>query len=718
MTPSEGFLAWSQFLSARDSLQQKSAQVADVLCVSRLHMTVESGGLLNSAQERRLRITCEYVDKLLSDVENSLHSTESKSPFPKYIPDISPLQRKTIEDFIARIRARLVSALDAQNIEHKPPFIPLSRSIHAAATFMDIAIHELRPKYMRGYGELQPGAESELNGIVGELAGIVSKLDQVLLDSESGDLAGRLKKLEQAGEQSDILQVLERVISERRLVEFRSTLSMIIDRLEDNRFEIAVFGRVSSGKSSLLNHILGSPVLPVGVTPITAVPIRILYGDTQEVDVWRANMPMEVVPIAQLAQFVSEKFNPGNQKRVARINVRLPASRLSDGVMFVDTPGLGSLASHGAQETMSYMPRCDLGVVLIDAGSTFSRNDLDIIRALYELGIPSQVLLSKADLLDPDDQRSMITYIKEHLNVELGLDLHVRPVSALAEHVKLLDSWFTDDIAPLFNRRMELKSGSLQRKIGALRNSVIATLRLVVRRSSAESGGASNANDIESQLRQATAAIEKLDSQLMKGAEHAAEFSKDLLEQAARQLVHAWQFREEMSPSLVVADSIQLQFNNYVHAIQAEISSTEKYVVDVLRASATSLGLDGAPDEAEFMTLAREMPTFDPGRLEIEIKRPLALLASESIAVHQVAAKLHRELGSQLETALGTHSSLLKDWLQRLMRQIKQTFQSHADTYRAQLDRERGDQQLSPSELDAIRRDLTLLGERSEVAAD
>ena len=68
-----------------------------------------------------------------------------------------------------------------------------------------------------------------------------------------------------------MLKALEQVINARGFVEFRPTLSMILDRLETKSFEIALFGRVSSGKSSLLNHMIQSDILPVGVNPITAV---------------------------------------------------------------------------------------------------------------------------------------------------------------------------------------------------------------------------------------------------------------------------------------------------------------------------------------------------------------------------------------------------------------------------------------------------------------
>ena len=102
------------------------------------------------------------------------------------------------------------------------------------------------------------------------------------------NLQERLERLEQTGEEVSLLRKLETVITEHGLVEFRSTLSMVLDRLEDNSFEIAMFGGVSSGKSSLLNAILETDVLPVGVTPITAVPTRLAFAESPSVNVWFA----------------------------------------------------------------------------------------------------------------------------------------------------------------------------------------------------------------------------------------------------------------------------------------------------------------------------------------------------------------------------------------------------------------------------------------------
>jgi hypothetical protein len=135
-------------------------------------------GVLNPYQERHLQVALHEVDRLLSDIEQVLNSAGSKSPFPKYVVDITPAQRKMVEDYIDRIRARLVHVLERQNIEPESPSIPASRAIHSALTFIEIAVEELKPRNMRGYGGVPPAAAAELNGIVGELSTLVQQLDR------------------------------------------------------------------------------------------------------------------------------------------------------------------------------------------------------------------------------------------------------------------------------------------------------------------------------------------------------------------------------------------------------------------------------------------------------------------------------------------------------------------------------------------------------------
>src|ERR1039458_2942806 len=106
-----------------------------------------------------------------------------------------------------------------------------------------------------------------------------------------------------------------------------------------------------------------------------------------------ADRKPEQFAVERLAEFVTEQGNPGNLRHVTRIVVELPAPRLEEGIVYVDTPGLGSLATAGAAETKAYLPRCDLGVVLIDAASTLTEDDLATVQALYDIGRAALELL-------------------------------------------------------------------------------------------------------------------------------------------------------------------------------------------------------------------------------------------------------------------------------------------------------------------------------------
>jgi hypothetical protein len=150
-------------------------------------MAEESGSSLNSNHERRLSVTCRYIDKLLAEMESALNISTSKLAFPQFASDLAPAQMRGVEDYICRIRAELVRMLDRQGIERPPADIPVSRSLHSTLTFVDIAVEELKPEYMRGYGKVPAKAALELNRIAGELQRLVRELDSYLMHGSGED---------------------------------------------------------------------------------------------------------------------------------------------------------------------------------------------------------------------------------------------------------------------------------------------------------------------------------------------------------------------------------------------------------------------------------------------------------------------------------------------------------------------------------------------------
>jgi GTP-binding protein EngB required for normal cell division len=683
-------------------------------------MNADRGGsadTLNEFQQRHLRVSCQYIDKLLSEIESILNSSSSKAAFPRYISQVSPASRRTIEDYIARIRAQLIRILDGQHIQREKPDIPDIRAISVTLGSVDIAVEELKPKDMRGYGEVPESVALDLNGIVGELQGLVSRLNRYVLEGQGQDLRSRLQRLERTSNELDLLNRIESVITKRGLVEFRSPIAAILDRVEEKSFEIAVFGRVSSGKSSLLNGILGSDILPVGVTPITAVPTRIKYAPARSIAVWFAERSPQTYEVDQLAEFAAEQRNPGNTKHVTRIVLSLPAERLREGVTFVDTPGLGSLATSGAAETLAYLPRCDLGVVLIDGGTTLAPEDLRTIETLQEAAIPVHVLLSKADLLGPADREQMIAYVKEHISVECGLDLPVHPVSAMPNHRAMLDEWFQGEILPLYARAQELRAASLRRKIGALRESVIAALKVSVQREHGESAhDEQRLRDVEARLRQATGKIEELRMTVDRELDVLPDVGRQVLDYVAAQMTSGSR-EKPASDDTTVRGMV-------VNAVHDLTSSFHKRLQELaiscgteLRAVASELGLSNVPAEHEFEALVRAEPIFDlPQDIEVPRSKVHSLFGAR-FASKRMAQHLSEKIGPALDQSLATYGGLLRSWVISVLNQLKRAFDGYADSYRAHVERNLATGNSGAGEVEGVIEDLKLLGEGAVAVA-
>ncbi|HTT23168.1 MAG TPA: dynamin family protein [Candidatus Sulfotelmatobacter sp.] len=671
---------------------------------------MDSNDSLNAFHKRHLLTSFKYVDDLLADVEAILFHTASKSPFPKYRGSLTPVQMKVVQDYIARIRAQMIHVLKSRGISPPEPQFRVIHSIKVNLEFADIAFDECRPAALRGYGDVPPSLIPELNGLVQEMKSLVRKLS--IYVSQDQDLQARLQRLDRTGDEIELLKILERIIKERGLVEFRTTLSTILDRLESNGFQIAVFGRVSSGKSSLLNHIVEIDVLPVGVNPITAVPTRIVHGPQARLRVAYIDQKVEMLEIARLPEFVSEEFNPGNAKHVTRITVELPSRRLQDGVIFVDTPGLGSLATAGAAETMAYLPQCDLGVVLVDAGSTLTQEDLSTVQSLYEAAIPAFVLVSKADLLVPEDRARSVQYIAALINTQLGVKVPVHAISTRGADACLLDRWFAAEIQPLYERHQDLAQQSLRRKIGALREVVEAALN--VRLEITGKGPMKDAEHLrkaDAQLRKATGKFEEVNTWSLRASGEVRSLGWFGLTRAALDIAQQWTAKKvnATDPKKILLRNLEGIASEGANQIFERVQALARELSEALSTCASALGAQSAPREEDLTAAVQELPRLDPGPIEVTLRRNLFALFGKRFVKWRIEAKLRDQVGPAVDQAFERYGRMLESWSRRTLTELHRQFDAHADGYRAQIERMTGAGVAGPEEAASIRHDLDLI---------
>ncbi len=674
---------------------------------------------MNSSQQLYLRVSCQHIDDLLEGIEEILQSASSKSPFPKYILDLSPAQIRVIEDYIRRLRTQLIRTLAWQHIDIPAPTIPATRAIIARTTFVDIALDELRPSTMRGSGSVAPEVALELTGVVRELRALSEGLSSYIYQGQNSNLKVRFDHLEAAGHEVQLLRMVEEIATRHGMVEFRPRLDGLTSRLEDNNFEVALFGRVSSGKSSLLNRLLGHDLLPVGINPITAVPTRLQYGPAVKAVVTFGTGSEHEVSIQEFADLVSERGNPGNQKNVARAMIQVPSDRLSEGIVLVDTPGLGSLAKRGAAETLAYLPSCDLALVLVDAGSTLNEEDVGTLRIIEEAGIPSLVLLSKSDLLSESDLEHAVSYIQEQLRRELHRDIAVHAVSAMPGSAALLDQFFQQELLPRFQQARRLRDESVSRKVELLRHALISTLRSRITRQ--ERHDVSNTGDLSKQeaaLRDITGRVGVLAASLDRQVNEIRGAADSVLTQVADEATNALrQTNQNTLQSMDLSEMLHTAVSSQIEPLTTAAREVGKDAISRLRNVAQDLGRVDVPDEKDLDSLLRDMPRFEIATLPNDIDVGLWAAFGTVIMRAQIRKKLHRATYALLKHELEDYSHVLWQWMRQFSQRLELLISSYADGYRAEI-QELSGHSSAESDITKMKQDLELLQQWTDSGRD
>jgi GTP-binding protein EngB required for normal cell division len=644
--------------------------------------------ILNEAQSRSIR--CGFLDihRRMADLEVLIQPGERPSALSQYINDLSPTEAKVVQDYFARIRTAMLGHLKDLDIALDFRRMSVRWTIETGLNFISIGAAELRPSKLRGYGELSQEAHSRITKVCEDLDRIIDQVMAYLRQGLGSDLQGRLSRLGDGSIEVDSLTKLEQSIARWQLVEFRPALEVIVSRLENPCFEMAVFGRVSCGKSSLLNHITGLDTLPVGVTPVTAVPTRLVSGEVPLVIVSFAESKPRDVGLEHLWEYASEEGNPGNRKHITGILVKVPSPRLREGLAFVDTPGVGSLALAGGAETLAYLPRCDLGLVLVDSASTLDREDLALLRSLYEAGIPAMVLLSKADLLTPGDRGRMMDYIRAQIRRELGLDLSVHPVSTVEAYESLLTSWFEQELAPLLDRHRTLVGESLKRKNAHLRESVMAALETL--RAKRVRGGHSDGAEVDTSATQQL--LDEADTAIRRARDHASnwwEGRRAFAEEIPRLAAHAAVSVRGPADDADLAAVIEEVLRRRGREAHDRITGLQETLAGTLERLAGLAPLAHADPSSirGLHTGGLLVINLDEVCGEASMDRPWWSGLAPSLAVRTMERSIREQAGRAMTETVEFYDRQLESWLKTMLARLTEVYEAQAAAFREQVRR-------------------------------
>jgi len=189
--------------------------------------------------------------------------------------------------------------------------------------------------------------------------------------------------------------------------------------------DVAILGQFKAGKSSFINSLIGRPILPVGVIPVTTVITRLRYGTTERAIITYFDGTTTDVPLEDLGNFISEAENPGNAKDVDIVDIELPALERYPGLRLVDTPGLGSVFAYHKDVSENWLPEVGAAILAISADRPLSEHDLGLIQDLARYTPRIVILLTKADLLTPEQQEEVVRFFRQTLLRRLGREYAV-----------------------------------------------------------------------------------------------------------------------------------------------------------------------------------------------------------------------------------------------------------------------------------------------------
>jgi GTP-binding protein EngB required for normal cell division len=627
---------------------------------------------LNENHRRALVAGFGSIDKTLREIEANI-AAASASPFATYAVDFTAVEQRTISDYVGRARAQMVDGLRSVGIELRPNRSSVRGPIQTGLTFAGIGIDELAPSRLKGYGGIDDASRVALERTLADLARTLRTLRTYVSRDPSTDARTRLDAVTDAPADLRLVRTLDEVIARRGLVELRASLVAVVERLETRTFDIAVFGRVSCGKSSLLNAVLRSPLLPVGITPVTAFPTRITWGAEAAVVVSREGQADEHTSVEKLPDFVTEQLNPDNTKRVTKVRVSLPIDVLRDTVTLVDTPGVGSLARMGARETYAYLPTCDLGIVVLDGMAPTGADDFGLLGRLLDSGIDVRVVFSKADLVRDDDRVQLSTYFTEAARRELGATLEPAWVSSVGD-APSARPWFEQEIAPLIAESQRHAKEAGRRRIERLRQSVIASLRADA---DPQPRPEANVAQIDALGADAERLLELTEQRLERTISTARDQAPELVRDIATRVAQR-PAGERIASS--IESAVTATAERARRALRDEITTARDSLARMLSAIAAEVGERDVDVELQVDFLAMPVPIV-PAALRafsFDARRWPAPLRKE-----RITSRLVDTGGDGLVRMLSNFGMALRTWARAALLRLGEQFAAQADPLRA-----------------------------------
>ena len=186
-------------------------------------------------------------------------------------------------------------------------------------------------------------------------------------------------------------------------------------RFRNPEHYVVCLGETSSGKTTLINSLIGEKILPVSAIPTTGAIAEISFEqDISEKEFYaiNKNATMEVLSEEQIVELATHP-----DKELSRLRVCIPTEERMSGIHLFDTPGYGSLIEEHEEVLLDFLPSCDVILYVVSYRSGIKENDYSFLETMSNLtreGIPFCLIINRCPANIQKECDSRIREIKQY----------------------------------------------------------------------------------------------------------------------------------------------------------------------------------------------------------------------------------------------------------------------------------------------------------------
>ena len=189
-------------------------------------------------------------------------------------------------------------------------------------------------------------------------------------------------------------------------------------------WRLGVIGVTSSGKSTLLNALMGEALLPSIAKPSSNQLVTCHRGPERQATVYFENGKSRTFKGAALRQDIIRKYgdetvNRGNREGVRQIGITTPAFPFEPGLLLIDSPGLDAygLESHEELTLGTLLPTIDFCIFITTCKTNSDATMKGMLDIIAQHEKPVIIVQNMIDTIkpSPDGSKSRSDVAREHL---------------------------------------------------------------------------------------------------------------------------------------------------------------------------------------------------------------------------------------------------------------------------------------------------------------